>query len=73
MTDWNIEESSISCITIDNASNIVKAVEQVLEWSYLPCFGHTLTTLLVGILSFDADTNAVRELFSSSHGLLIWQ
>jgi len=39
---WNIEESKISCITVDNASNIIKAVEQVLEWPYLPCFGHTL-------------------------------
>ena len=26
MSDWSIEESNISCITIDNASNIVKAV-----------------------------------------------
>ena len=34
MSDWNVEESNISCITIDNASNIVKVVEQVLEWSY---------------------------------------
>ena len=42
MSYWNIEESNISCISIDNASNIVKAVEQVLEWPYLPSFGHTL-------------------------------
>ena len=42
MHDWNIEESNLSGITIDNTSNIVKAVEQVLEWPYLPCFGHTL-------------------------------
>ena len=27
---------------IDSASNIAKAVEQVLEWPYLPCFGHTI-------------------------------
>ena len=42
MSDWNIEELNISRITIDNASNNVKTVEQVLEWPYLPCFGHTL-------------------------------
>ena len=29
-------------MTIDNASNIVKVVEQVSEWPYLLCFGHTL-------------------------------
>ena len=27
MSDWNIEESNIGCITIDNASNNVKTVE----------------------------------------------
>ena len=42
INDLKIEESNISCITIANASNNVKAVEQVLEWPYLPCFAHTL-------------------------------
>ena len=42
MSDWNIEVSNISCMTIDNASNIVKAVEQVSEWTYLLCVGHIL-------------------------------
>ena len=27
---------------IDNTSNIVKAVDQLLKWPHLPCFGHTL-------------------------------
>ena len=38
MSDWNFGKSNISCMTIDNASNIVKAVEHVLKWSYLPYF-----------------------------------
>ena len=42
MSDWNIEELNISIMTINNASNIVKADEQVSEWPYLLCFGHTL-------------------------------
>ena len=35
-------DSQISCVTIDNASNIVKAVDQLLKWPHLPFFGHTL-------------------------------
>ena len=37
-----MEESKINCTTVDNTSKIVKAVEQVMEWPYLPCFGYTL-------------------------------
>ena len=39
---WEIHDTQISCVTIDNASNIVKAVDQILQWPHLPCFGHTL-------------------------------
>ena len=44
--DWNIEKFKISCITVDNAFNIIKGVKQILEWPYLPCFGHTLNLAL---------------------------
>ena len=42
LIEWEIQDSQISCVTIDNASNIVKAVDQLLKWPHLPCFGHTL-------------------------------
>ena len=44
LSEGEIQHSQISCVTIDNASNIVKAdsVDQLLKWSHLPCFGHTL-------------------------------
>ena len=40
--EWKIQDSQISCVTIDNASDIVKVVDQVLKWPHLPCFGHML-------------------------------
>ena len=42
LSDWNIDETQVSCTSIDNAANIVKALKDVLGWSYLNCFGHTL-------------------------------
>ena len=42
LSDWSIDENQISCTSIDNAASIVKALRDVLVWSYLNCFGHTL-------------------------------
>ena len=42
LSDWSIDENQISCTSIDNAANIVKALRDVLVWPYLNCFGHTL-------------------------------
>lgn len=39
--DWQIT-GKISCIVTDNASNIIKAVLEHLDWRHIPCFAHTL-------------------------------
>ena len=41
LSAWKIQDSQISCVTIDNASNIVEAVDKLLKWPHLPCFGPT--------------------------------
>ena len=38
LIEWEIQDSQISCVTIDN---VVKAVDQLLKWPHLPCFGYT--------------------------------
>lgn len=42
LRDWEIAESKISCTTVDNGANVHKSLADVLQWSYLHCFGHTL-------------------------------
>ena len=42
LSDWKIQDSKISCTTIDNAANVHKSLADVLQWPYLHCFGHTL-------------------------------
>ena len=42
-------KNSISFVTIDNASNIVKAVDKLLKWPHLPCFGHTHLAVKAGL------------------------
>ena len=39
---WNLDSSNLSAITTDNASNIQKAVVDILHWKSLGCFGHTV-------------------------------
>ncbi|XP_035848419.1 zinc finger BED domain-containing protein 1-like [Sander lucioperca] len=38
---WDLNEDNLVCITMDNASNMVKAA-QLNEWTRLQCFGHRL-------------------------------
>ncbi|KZS16447.1 Uncharacterized protein APZ42_017821 [Daphnia magna] len=42
MTEWNLM-NKISGIVTDNAANIVKAVSDINNWRYVPCFAHTLS------------------------------
>ena len=42
LAKWYLDESKLSCTTIDNAANIQKAVVDLLKWNGLGCFGHTI-------------------------------
>ena len=48
-------------MTIDNASNIVKAVDQLLKWPHLPCFGHTLNLAVKAGLAIPRIHQAVSK------------
>ncbi|KAI2645977.1 E3 SUMO-protein ligase ZBED1 [Labeo rohita] len=41
LADWNLKEDQQVCVTTDNASNMIKAME-VNGWTRLQCFGHRL-------------------------------
>ncbi len=42
LQQWNLDPSRLSCVTVDNAANIQKAMTSVLFWECLGCFGHTI-------------------------------
>lgn len=41
LSNWGLKEEDQTCITTDNGSNVVKAVE-LNHWTRLQCFGHRL-------------------------------
>ena len=41
LADWDLKEDQQVCVTTDNASNMIKALE-VNGWMRLQCFGHRL-------------------------------
>ena len=41
LANWGLKEEAQTCITTDNASNMVKAME-LNQWTRLQCFGHRL-------------------------------
>ncbi|KAK0150533.1 hypothetical protein N1851_008371 [Merluccius polli] len=41
LADWDLKEDQQVCVTTDNASNMIKALE-VNGWTRLQCFGHRL-------------------------------
>ncbi|XP_060796344.1 E3 SUMO-protein ligase ZBED1-like [Neoarius graeffei] len=41
LSSWGLKEEAQTCITTDNATNMIKAVE-LNQWTRLQCFGHRL-------------------------------
>ncbi|XP_038161489.1 E3 SUMO-protein ligase ZBED1-like [Cyprinodon tularosa] len=41
LANWDLKEEAQTCITTDNATNMVKAME-LNQWTRLQCFGHRL-------------------------------
>ncbi len=50
LAEWDLREDQQVCVTTDNASNMIKALE-VNGWTRLQCFGHRLH-LAIGRLCF---------------------
>jgi len=41
LESWTLPENRLTCITTDDGSNMIAAVE-ILKWNCLACFGHNL-------------------------------
>ena len=42
LQSWNLDSKNQVCLTIDNSSDILRAVKKFLGWTHLPCFGDNL-------------------------------
>ena len=62
---WNIDNEHVSAAVTDNASNMLVAVE-ILEWSHLPCFAHTLELAI----NKGLDSNVLIQLSSLGRKLV---
>ena len=56
---WNITKN-ISCVTTDNANNMVAAVRHI-TWIYLPCFAHTLYLVVSNSLQEVPEVKAILQ------------
>ncbi|XP_041470438.1 E3 SUMO-protein ligase ZBED1-like [Lytechinus variegatus] len=45
MAEWRITPERLAAIVTDSAANMLKAVRE-LDWSHIPCFGHTLNLMV---------------------------
>ncbi|KAI2658595.1 E3 SUMO-protein ligase ZBED1 [Labeo rohita] len=57
LSDWELDEKKISCITTDNGANIVAAVGK-LGWPWLNCFGHNLHLAVTNAIASEKDRTA---------------
>ena len=51
----------VTAVTTDNGANIVSAME-LLQWSILPCFGHTLQLAVEVVLKLSRTLARCRQL-----------
>ena len=60
LEQWGLDPKNQACITTDNGSNILFAVQSHLVWPYLSCFSHNLH--LATSNSIKLDTRVQRAL-----------
>jgi len=52
LESWALPENKLACITTDNGSNMIAAVES-LKWNSLVCFGHNLHLAITNSMKDD--------------------
>lgn len=58
LESWNLDPKKQVCITTDNGSNMINAVNTHLNWTRLSCFGHNLNLAVEN--SFKNETRVSR-------------
>ncbi|XP_073714924.1 E3 SUMO-protein ligase ZBED1-like [Misgurnus anguillicaudatus] len=61
LSSWHLNEEGQTCITTDNAANVIKATE-LNDWTRLQCFGHRLHLAIENALKDDARVNRATGL-----------
>ena len=60
MNDWHLSSANLSGVTIDNGSNMLKAVS-TLHWGHMPCFSHTLQLAVQVAMKLPAVSRAIAH------------
>ncbi|XP_051571349.1 E3 SUMO-protein ligase ZBED1-like [Myxocyprinus asiaticus] len=58
LVSWDLHKENLVCITMDNASNMVKAA-QLNKWTRLQCFGHRLHLAIENAIKDDRVSRAI--------------
>lgn len=65
LSSWSLDAKWQTCITTDNASNVIKAME-INKWTRLQCFGHRLHLAIGKLFSLAARASNKLTLLASS-------
>ena len=60
LDDWELSQDNLSAVTTDNGTNIVLAME-LLQWSRVPCFSHTLQLAVEVVLKLPEVSRALAR------------
>ena len=66
LESWALPENKLACITTDNGSNVIAAVE-ILKWNNLTCFGHNLH---LGITNSMKDDDRITRAVGVAHKII---
>ena len=60
LDEWGLAHDNLSALTTDNGTNIVSAME-LLQWSRMPCFSHTLQLAVEVVLKLPEVSRALAR------------
>ena len=60
LDEWGLVHNNLSAVTTDNGTNIVLAME-LLQWSRMPCFSHTLQLAVEVVLKLPEVSRALAR------------
>lgn len=64
LSAWDLAEENLVAITTNNGTNIAKAAE-LNGWTWVQCFGHSITHIMLQCLVINEDICVVTILYAN--------